>query len=388
MEKVVIVVPIYKEFFDEFEMISICQLFKVLGRYPICFVMPFGLECKSLDQYKDAYSVIHFDNDFFLSKESYSELCMSMQFYEAFSDYEYMLIYQTDAFCFSDRLLDFCNKGYDYIGAPAPRVMWGNDGNRVGNGGFSLRKISAIRKILQKKEEIWEHIIQECDEKERKDLSIEDFFFANCKRFCDLPFSVPDVSQAFDFSVEYNIDGIYVEIEKHLPFGCHRWTTYKYPVWRRVIESYGYKLPGNNLYNMDDDSYNYQVTMLYLEDGYREQIAEFLHELLPGEKIILWGAGRIGKRSKSILTNHGFENIEVWDIGAKTMDGEVLLPDEEKILDCKHPIIITIADASQVEAELLEKGKKLRKDYYLWKDIIRQVGEIIEVDKYGERSNG
>ena len=38
--------------------------------------------------------------------------------YSRFEKYEYMLIYQLDAFVFSDRLMEFVEAGYDYIGAP------------------------------------------------------------------------------------------------------------------------------------------------------------------------------------------------------------------------------------------------------------------------------
>lgn len=43
---------------------------------------------------------------------------LEADFYRRFGKYKYMLIYQLDAFVFSDKLLDFCEMGYDYIGAP------------------------------------------------------------------------------------------------------------------------------------------------------------------------------------------------------------------------------------------------------------------------------
>jgi hypothetical protein len=63
-----------------------------------------------------------------------------------------MLIYQLDAWVFKDDLMKWCNKGYDYIGAPwfedfgsyeKGKKLW-----RVGNGGFSLRKIKYFCKVL------------------------------------------------------------------------------------------------------------------------------------------------------------------------------------------------------------------------------------------------
>jgi len=43
---------------------------------------------------------------------------MSPAFYDAFKAFDYILIYQLDAFVFRDELEYFCSLGYDYIGAP------------------------------------------------------------------------------------------------------------------------------------------------------------------------------------------------------------------------------------------------------------------------------
>ena len=72
------------------------------------------------------------DEKYFISKESYSRLLVSKSFYEAFSEYEYILIYQPDCLVFSDQLLEWCKKGNDYIGAPwyktetMKRANWAN----------------------------------------------------------------------------------------------------------------------------------------------------------------------------------------------------------------------------------------------------------------------
>jgi hypothetical protein len=74
----------------------------------------------------------------------------SIGFYEVFRQYEYMLIYQLDCWVFRDELEMWCDKGYDYIGAPF-FVKWFVDrGIYVGNGGFSLRKISNIIEYLKR----------------------------------------------------------------------------------------------------------------------------------------------------------------------------------------------------------------------------------------------
>ena len=80
-------------------------------------------------------------------------LWMSKQFYFRFlPNYKYMLIYQLDAWVFTDNLQEWCDKGYDYIGAPflsivkknSPRVIF----KGVGNGGLSLRRIQYCIDVL------------------------------------------------------------------------------------------------------------------------------------------------------------------------------------------------------------------------------------------------
>ena len=61
---------------------------------------------------------IIFENKNFTSRNSYSKLLLSSKFYERFSDYDYMLIYQLDCLIFSNDLKKWTDLNYDYIGAP------------------------------------------------------------------------------------------------------------------------------------------------------------------------------------------------------------------------------------------------------------------------------
>jgi hypothetical protein len=91
---------------------------------------------------------------------------ISPAFYEPFAkDYEYLLIYQLDAFLLSNRVIEFCDLGYDYYGAPWIKgfsqlrflfnrwpIRLGTRRFHVGNGGLSLRKISSTLDLLKRKE--------------------------------------------------------------------------------------------------------------------------------------------------------------------------------------------------------------------------------------------
>ena len=107
--KAIIVVPIYKEALNSAELISLQQLFKILGKHDICFIMP-----ESSNFSMDGFHAMQerFADKYFVSTMAYSELMTSEIFYQRFSFYDYVLIYQLDAFVFTDRLAEFCALGY------------------------------------------------------------------------------------------------------------------------------------------------------------------------------------------------------------------------------------------------------------------------------------
>ena len=123
---VIIVVPIYRPELRETERMSLLQLQRVLGDYPRVFLAPASLSF-------DFGALGYFDG-----LSGYSCLMLSDEFYARFADYQYVLIYQLDAFVFQDTLRAFCALGYDYIGAPVGRLdtYWHVLGARVGTGGL------------------------------------------------------------------------------------------------------------------------------------------------------------------------------------------------------------------------------------------------------------
>lgn len=153
MKQVVVVIPIYKEQLTQFEQVSLTQAKRVLGRYDICFMAPERMRAfleergARAEYWPDAC----FDN-----RLGYSKLLLTPEFYEHFADYEYLLIYQLDAFVFSDQLEAFCAMGYDYIGAPMPYWFgWPYGWNHVGNGGLSLRKIPSCIHVTRNRASIY-----------------------------------------------------------------------------------------------------------------------------------------------------------------------------------------------------------------------------------------
>lgn len=266
-EKVVIVVPIYRANLTRGEYIALSQLQRELGRYPRVFVAPEGL-APDYGELGAGFTIEYFAPEYFSSTASYSELLLTPDFYARFSGYEYMLIYQLDAFVFADRLLDFCSRGYDYIGAPVYRFEphWHAIGTNVGNGGFSLRRIDAALRILAQREEIlaatpFSDVL----------VQAEDNFWGYCGASPAIDFRVPGQEEALGFAVQDNVAHIYQRFDTVRPFGCHAWDKFDFDFWRPIIERYGYDLAGATTSNIASSRYlfdqEYTVVRRYISLG-------------------------------------------------------------------------------------------------------------------------
>ena len=226
--KVAVVVPVYREL-NELEKISLAQCRKVLGRYPLIFVAPEG---RNFSFVEAGDMVAHFPTKYFQSRDTYSELLMTPQFYETFAPFEYILIYQTDAFAFYDALKEFCSLGYDYIGSPWPYSAWPINPQRktlrVGNGGFSLRKVKACQRV-----------VREFGASNVENLA-EDAFLSKCGLSRDIDFNVAPVEVANLFAME-RYPARHVK-RFGLPFGCHYWTSSNADFYMKTFRRFGYDL--------------------------------------------------------------------------------------------------------------------------------------------------
>lgn len=253
MEKIKIVVPIYKTELSSREKISLDRLVEVLGHYPIVVIKPRSLDVSALLGMYPTFTTRDFDDGYFRGIEGYNRLMLSRDLYSAFSDTEYILIYQTDAYVFTDRLNQWCDKGYDYVGAPwlkkpayrwpvisayrRLQYWWMKSRNKpskqdlydkVGNGGFSLRKVASfIRVIESQKDRVTFYATHE-----RFHLFNEDVFWATEPK----GFSYPDAIEAISFSFDKYPSFCYRLNGRRLPFGCHGWyKTKNRRFWHKFI---------------------------------------------------------------------------------------------------------------------------------------------------------
>jgi len=87
------------------------------------------------------------EDDWLRSTRSYSALLFQGWFYRLFEQWEYLLIFQQDAWVFGtgQDLAQWIDKGYTYVGAPwTGHLGLDTPDIGVGNGGFSLRHVGAM----------------------------------------------------------------------------------------------------------------------------------------------------------------------------------------------------------------------------------------------------
>lgn len=253
---IAIVVPIYKLPLSPYDRICLNQLFKVMTGYDIYAVFPENLDitdvCEEYPLLKSSMESSHFS-----SLRSYNKLVLSRSFYDAFSNYKYILINQLDTYIFKDELCKWANSGFDYVGAPfvpdknkywSPlRRLWcklnfylrrykGTNPHhsqwyQVGNGGFCLRNVSKFQNITKKyKQQI------EDDLSDEKDFYPEDLWLSFELKDDDR-LKTPDWKTALLFSIECSPQKCMDIIGNKLPFGTHAWTLDKHrPFWEKYIK--------------------------------------------------------------------------------------------------------------------------------------------------------
>ena len=148
---VAIITPIYKFPLSEDEQISWSSIRKHLSSYEHYVVLPKGLD-EDTPMLGPEIKISTFADWYFKNIEGYNSLLLSLEFYEKFSNFDFILLVQLDALVLKNDLEKWCAKGWDYIGAPWTGFLTAEGAKPlygVGNGGFSLRKTRAALKVLK-----------------------------------------------------------------------------------------------------------------------------------------------------------------------------------------------------------------------------------------------
>ena len=207
-----------------------------------------------------------FDEGYFKDVVSYNRLLLSNEFYQRFKSYEYMLVFQTDAFIIKDSLDVFIDKAYTYIGAPwLVADVPEKEGLLVGNGGFSLRHIPSFIKALKLNltisDSLWKLYHPANNWKRRlfklfvylpaqflSKIQGRSFFFEKAKynwmnedvvwsQFIQdhKEYTLSSLEDALMFSFETMPRECYRLNNNQLPFGCHALEKYDPQFWKSHI---------------------------------------------------------------------------------------------------------------------------------------------------------
>ena len=369
--EVAVIIPYYHSNLKVTEKISLAQCVKVLASYPIFLIVPDDMQKSDYP----SLSGVRFQSvpkEWMASITAYNQMMLMQEFYELFEKYTYILIYQLDAFVFSDQLSEMCQYGYDYIGAPwlsgyfnyssAKRCIW-----RVGNGGFSLRKVKSIINLLKKG-------------MQNNYKVNEDFFFAISN---GIGFKTAPIDVALKFSFETEVKRCFRLNSEKLPFGCHAWDRYDYNFWKPFIAECGYDVES---VMPDDGKEDEKLCGKYAEQRetafFWEQI--FSHSWLKRElfalfskkvdSYIIFGAGRYGEALGRIFKDVGFP-IKCFIDNNRKLIGKTKLGYEIKDVNAVtfskyDAVIIAIRDKEEkAEEQLNAYGCVRGVDYILLNDL-------------------
>ncbi len=238
LDRTAIVIPLYRPQMPRDEVYALMRSLPLLAGRPVYFIAPRSLDLRWYQERWPQVGVRRFDDEFFASVKGYNLLMLSPDFYRSFDRHEFMLVLQTDAILLSDELEHWAGQPYDYVGAPWPqgielnveldRFVGGHIQRvraKVGNGGFSLRRIRKCVALLEE--------FPQAAELFRHTGSSEDLFFAVLGTL-SVDFVLPGEMAAALFALELAPER-YHAIQGRLPMGVHAWRKHNPAFWQEQL---------------------------------------------------------------------------------------------------------------------------------------------------------
>lgn len=262
-----ILIPVHKPDITTEESKSLLQCNKILNDTDKFLVYPAGMAIEAYTQLIPGLILQPVASSWLCSLQAYNKMKCDHAFYKLFSNYNFMLTYETDAYVFSDEWSKANVFKYDYIGAPWFE-KYGESGKfkNGGNSGFSMRNITACLKVLEIRKDLkikWNKM---------NELKLPSFvksliftgriaFNSSLNLFADnyyysrffsedpisedifwstvvpkvFPFKTASSQDAVRFSFEKNPALLYKMNNDTLPLGCHAWAKYDPGFWNRFI---------------------------------------------------------------------------------------------------------------------------------------------------------
>lgn len=273
MSSAAVVIPHYQSGLDATQRVSLGRCAGVLGAHPLILLLPQSVDAAALLALAPRARIERFDDACFADVRAYNRLLLDDAFYARFAAFDYILVHQLDAFVFRDELGHWCARGFDYIGAPWLRVRpargaadalrlrfkgavcrqldlreggsramhYAQFQSRVGNGGFSLRRVEALRRVLRD----YRHRLAPYRDY-RTMTHAEDMFFAVEVNRHRRALRIPDAAEAAHFAWELQPQTGAALTGGALPFGCHAWERLHREFWRPVFAAQGIDLDALN----------------------------------------------------------------------------------------------------------------------------------------------
>ena len=271
---VAVVTPVVQFPLSAEQEISLRHLREHLGRFDRYIIGQ-----QTLPKELSDFALRKFPVRYFVGLYSYNRLLMTEEFYKAFEEYEYILIYQLDCLVFDGKLEEWCRREWDYVGAPWPKdredPTQGFSG--VGNGGLSLRRVKSALAVLRSNHLVEDPKLRGSEQGPRSKLIYnrlsaapqlkrvfagaktmlhrhgyhnnvrwlarqladnqyhEDYFWAfKAARFVS-SFRIPEPCEALEFSFEMAPRYCFEANSGRLPFGCHAWSKYDRGFWEPFL---------------------------------------------------------------------------------------------------------------------------------------------------------
>jgi hypothetical protein len=239
MTHAAIVIPVHRPAIKPLEALSLRRCQKILPGHPKFLVYPDGMDASAYRALLPGLQLQSFPAEFFRSDRGYNRLLRLPLFYDRFRDATHMLIYQADCYVFEDRLQGYLDRAYDYVGAPWLNFDWLREAapwtrrvpgleyflKRVGNGGLSLRRVSAFRELAAR----FERLAERCDVH-------EDLYWCQLIARVSPGLRLASLEEALDFAFELEPERCYEMTGRRLPFGCHAFERYDFAFWRRHFD--------------------------------------------------------------------------------------------------------------------------------------------------------
>jgi hypothetical protein len=264
----VIIVIAHKDELSDSEKASLRQCYTILGTYRIVLVCPEGLNVNVYKSINPQAEICFIDPKWQASYGMFNRLKIEPLLYEKFSGYSHILFYELDAWVFRNELEDWCNAGYDYIGAPWITGIENNVPKFYpvgGNGGLSLRNIQAhlkvlkVYKIMKSPKQIWEYhkkfhssfhlwirmplillrmlgFQNNSRYVTKKFWGNEDAYWCKIAPKIDLHFEVAPANVCIKFSFEKYAPLLFEMNGNQLPFGCHAYEKHDFSFWKPYIK--------------------------------------------------------------------------------------------------------------------------------------------------------